>query len=329
MLRLSLLISALFVSANVSAYTLDLGLAGEFNGFILGNMNATNSDIEGRLAVGGNLILNNYSIGSTLTNSQGNRDDLIAGGSLTITNTRIYNGNARSGVTATLDNTVGFYSGSDPNINNGSYIPGNPVDFATINKELIQKSAQWGGLLTNQTSITQDESGNLKLTGSNSDINIFSLTSLELAKTKSFWLDIPENAGALINIDGKEVTMTDFGFFRTVNGIETPVIDNGGDKAFTQGVLFNLFNATSLNMSAIAIQGSLLAPNADTYFYNGQINGNLILGSLDLMTNMETGEMHNVPFVSSPVPVPTVGWMLLLPLISIIRSRPSARLKTV
>lgn len=315
-LTITFCLSSCLASAQASAYTIDLGLAGQFNAFILGDMTGSNSDVEGRLAVGGNLLLNDYAIGMTLTNSQGNRDDLIVGGDLTIRNARIYNGNARSGGAANLDETVGFYNEEDLNRNNGSYIAGNPLDFAAISQDLIAKSTAWAGWADNGTTVNQDQWGNIKLTGTNSGLNIFSVTSFQLANTASFWLDIPETSTALVNIAGSDVTMSNFAFFRTVNGEQHQVVDNGQDRDLTQAVLFNLFGATSLNLNAIGIEGSLLAPLANTTFSNGQINGNLILGSILALNNGEyTGQVNNVPFISYQVPIPPVSWMLLIPLI--------------
>ena len=72
----------------------DLGIAGKFNAFILGDMQGYHSDVEGRLAVGGNLTLENYSIGKQLPNSSGARDDLVVGGKAEFENGRMYSGNA-------------------------------------------------------------------------------------------------------------------------------------------------------------------------------------------------------------------------------------------
>lgn len=327
-----LLCFSVVASGHALAYPLDLGLAGEFNVFVLGDMAAADSDIEGRLAVGGNLTLNNYSVGSKLSNSLGARDDLIVGGDITLTNTRIYNGNARSGGVASIAQTVGFYSDDDPNRLNGSYIPGNPLDFNVLSDELIDKSASWGALSSAGSQMSMDAWGNVKLTGSDAAFNIFSVSASDLSKATSFWIDVPLGAQTLVNVSGNDVTMNDFGFFRSdANGEKVQVLDNSGDSLFTQGILFNLFGATSLNLHAISIEGSLLAPLATTRFYDGQINGNMILGAWDLVYGEYAGEAHNVPLLTAVppltanVPIPPVGMLFL---ISLGLLRPRHKLKS-
>ncbi|MDD2658184.1 MAG: choice-of-anchor A family protein [Methylococcales bacterium] len=308
LLTTTLFLTGLFAFTGADANLLDLGVAGQFNAYILGDMSASNSDVQGTLAVGGNLTLNNYGIGQSLTSSQNGLDSVIAGGTMSITNARIYYGNAVSGIQSSLDNSVGFYN--DPYTNNtiGGYRTGSPIDFASVNQDLINTSANWGGVAANGTSVTENSWGNLTLSGSNTGVNIFDLTAQELAGASSFWLDIPDNAYALINVDGANVSMSNFGFYRTVNGQRVQVADGGLDRFLTQTVLFNLFSATSLTMDAVGIEGSLLAPLAATTFYNGQIDGNLIVGSLNAPpAGYNTGQVNDVPLLVPPFAPSTIS----------------------
>jgi hypothetical protein len=71
-------------------------------------------------------------------------------------------------------------------------------------------------------------------------------------------------------------------------------------------VLFNFYQATSLKISSIGVNGSILAPLADVTANNGNINGTIIAKSWN-----GTGELRNVPFEkTSPVPVPGTGLLL-------------------
>jgi len=304
----------LFFSAHhAQAFTsLDLGTASTFNGFVLGNMVASNSDIEGRLAVGGNLSLNNYSIGKELADSNGARDDLIAGGTMNFNDGRVYNGNARSGGIASIDQ-VGFYNDNDITTINGGYIPGNPLNFTGIGEELRQKSLTWSGISSTGTTLT--EYNNIKLTGTDAGLNVFSLNGADLSNAGSLWLDIPNDSWALVNISGSIIDMHDFGFFRTINGSEQQLPDYQlgvrHDGSLTQKVLFNLFDADTLNLYAIGIKGSILAPGANTIFYNGHIDGNLIVASLGSKEGQDSGEIHLYPFITNgaqpaPVPIPSM-----------------------
>ncbi len=289
------------VQVQAAIYPLDLGIAGQFNGFVLGDMNAENSDVEGRLAVGGDLTLKDYSVAMQLNDSWNFKDTLVAGGGINYSNGRIYHGNVRSGGVARIDQSVGFYD-TDPNSANGRYIPGNILDFNTIASELKAKSSFWGSL-TVSGSASIDAYGALELRGTRADLNIFTITAEYLRNTTSFWLDVPENAWALINVTGSSVDLRRFGFYRTINGQKQQVADNQPgvfryDGNLSQRVLLNLVGVTQLEMYEIGVKASILAPWADTTFYNGQVNGNLIVASLQGKNGQNSGQINNYPFIS-------------------------------
>ncbi|MDO8845183.1 choice-of-anchor A family protein [Methylicorpusculum sp.] len=296
---------------HAQANFLDLGQAGGFNAFILGDMTGYGSDVEGRLAVGGNLKLNHFSVAMELSSAWDQQDTLVVGGNLEYTNGRVYHGNARIGGTVSINETVGFYSGENPAQTNGSLINNNDVDFDALSQQIINKSQNWANFAANGN--VNLEYSQLTLTGENSGLNIFSITSDHLASTQKFTLNIPTDAWALINVSGTSVTMNNFGFFRTINGETNQLQDNAPpvrhDGSLTQKVLFNLTDATSLLLHSIGIKGSLLAPLADTVFYNGHIDGNLLVGSLQGKEGEYTGQVNLYPLTpgsqnTSPVPIP-------------------------
>ncbi len=310
-----------FFTAESQAYRLDFGAAGAFDAFIFGDMDAAQSDVEGRLAVGGNLTLNNYAIGKLLDNSHGTRDDLVVGGDLTFHNGRVYNGNARSGGVVTLDNTVGFYSTS-PASPNGAYISGNSLDFNSIEQQLKQSSLRWSNLAATAVS-DMNNYGQLTLRGANLDVNVFSITADELARTNKFTLDIPIQSHALINVSGTSVNLSGFGFYRSVGNSIVRILDNDANSAIrhdgtlTQKVLFNLFQATNLGINGIGIKGSILAPLADSVFYDGHIDGQLIVNSLRGVTGQLSGQVNHYQFIAV-IPAPStlilfsIGGLFLL-----------------
>src|SRR5581483_9841845 len=81
-----------------------LGPASDFTVFVLGDVNQSFTDTEGRMAVGRNATLNSFGVGDRLPNSHGSRDDLIVGNTLTMTGGQVFNGNAVYGVS---QNVVG------------------------------------------------------------------------------------------------------------------------------------------------------------------------------------------------------------------------------
>ena len=318
-------------AVNAALVPLNLGVAGQFNAFIFNNFKGNASDVEGRLAVGGNLNINNFAIGERLTDSNYGRDDLIVGGDLTFTNGRILNGNARSGGAynhgvdvANPFGTLGYYTGADYNASNvnGEYRAGNPLDFTAVKNDLLSKSSAWGALAaTGSAGQPVDLNGyaqlnNLSLVGSSTDVNIFTLTAEQLSNANKFSLDIPLTSWALINVTGNSlITLDNFAFFRGGVQIQDensdplygPVVAHGSTSIYSERVLFNFVDATDITLRDIGFKGSILAPKANVTFYDGHLNGNLIAASFtgDNVGNLPTGQLNLHNFVSTPGSVPT------------------------
>jgi choice-of-anchor A domain-containing protein len=95
--------------------------------------------------------------------------------------------------------------------------------------------------------------------------------------------------------------MQDFGFY--FNGTDGNLDGVSGFSFPDSLILYNFFEAASLTISGIEVHGSILAPWADTKFFNGHIDGNLIAMSL-----FGTGEAHddlfNGTLPNTPVPEP-------------------------
>ncbi|GEM_PF-1294601 len=284
---LTLAVGLCQIIAGVSqAIPLSLERAGDFNVFVFGDMDHHFSDIEGPLAVGGNLTLSHYSIAKQLGDQANHKDTLIVGGDLQFSDGRIYHGNARSGGTVNMD-SVGFYD-DDPNHPNGRYIPGNPLDFNQIEADLKQDALGWSGL-TPTGQVRQECFGTgcrLFLEGNSPDLNVFSLESSFFDTLHGFYLDAPLESAILINVSGMVADLSDFAFFRKVGSDFQQVPDNSPESStrhdgnLTQGVLFNFFQSTSLSIHEIGVKGSIIAPWADITFFNGHIDGNLIANNL-------------------------------------------------
>ena len=104
-----------------------LGVASDYSAFILGDFHGQYSDIQGRLAVGGNATITGYSVGTGLTDSDGTRDDVIVGGNIDYTNGQVFNGNVVYGGTGHFDMF---------GIPNGTTRQGNVIDFAKARTDL-------------------------------------------------------------------------------------------------------------------------------------------------------------------------------------------------
>ncbi|MCX8050112.1 MAG: choice-of-anchor A family protein [Methylohalobius sp.] len=302
---------------SLNAFGLALGLGRDFNLLVLENMQGEYSDVEGRLAVGGNLSLRHYAVGMELGEEANFTDTLIVGGHLEFEHGRVYHGNAVSS-SAYLSH-VGFYD-QDPAVVAGNYRQGAPLNFTALSEDVRRRSLNWAALAANGEVVAEGDSlsWRLYLSGSDPVLNVFTLTTEMLLGTDTFYLDAPISSTVLINVDGIVGELSGFGFYRKVGDDWLKVPDNNDgrrhDGRFTQRVLFNFFSATALSIHAIGVKGSVLAPWADVVFYNGHIDGQLVAKSLRGQPGQPTGQVNWYPLI----PEPRTVWLFILPLIWLV-----------
>lgn len=254
-----------------------LGQAAGFNVFTFGNLNVSNSDIAGQVAVGGNATFNGgYTVSSSVVGG-----DLFVKGNTTWTGS----GSVNYG-------TGDIYYGG--NLNVSSSVTRNatisevgqtfPVDFAATKALVTANSAYWAGL-ANTGSVTQ-YGGSLSLNAT-SGLNIFNIDAASLLSQPYFSLAINAAAGAevVINVSGSTAAF--------VNG---QVSLQGIDPSH---VLYNFYEATTLSFASMNFQGTVLAPDADVSLTNGQLWGGLIADSLT-----GNGEVHLGLLTADDIPVP-------------------------
>lgn len=232
----------------------DLGAAADFNAFVFDDMRVFNSDIEGRVAVGDHATIDNYGLGTGLPNSDGTRDDLIAGGDLDFTNGQVYAGNIVYGGAGNLE-SVGIPNGDERQ-------ESDVVDFATIRQDLVDKSALWGAATPNGT--TRFRRGSLLLRGTSPETDVFTITADQLAHTRSLTIAAPPGATVLLNVTGADVRGQNFGLHL-----------RGPDAGH---ILWNFPQAQTLSLSGVGLKGAFLAPAAAFDFNNGEIHGTVIAG---------------------------------------------------
>jgi len=236
--------------------TFDLGPANLYNAYILGNFEAHGSDIEGRVAIGGNATISSYSIGDKLPNSAGTKDSLLVGGNLDFSNGQVNNGNVNTGGAANL---------SSFGLPNGTVVHNVTTDFIAAQTSLVALSHTYAALPVNGT--VSNSFNTLTLTGTSTTLNVFTLTSDDLANCVGLQVNVPIAADVLINVTGNNVSMSNFAIWL-----------NGPNRS---EVLFNMPDTGVLNMNAIGVPASILAPNANVKFDNGQLNGTLVAWSFN------------------------------------------------
>jgi choice-of-anchor A domain-containing protein len=263
-----------------------LGNAGDFNLFVLGNATLSNTDVQGRVAVGGDAAFSNFGIGSNLT-ADATRLDLIVGGTLNYQNGQIFSGSGVYGVAGTISGVGLPTAGST--LSQGA----SPIDFAAEAVALVSLSNLWNSLGGTQV---DPVAGQLVINANSPGLNVFRIAGFSGLNTVT--INVAAGATVLINVDAASDSMLSAGM--TVNGD-------------VQSVLFNYYQGTALSLDGFGLRGSLLAPLAAFSFNNGNIDGNVIVASIS-----GNGESHNllfngeVPTVPEPATWALAGCGLLL-----------------
>jgi choice-of-anchor A domain-containing protein len=302
-------LASLLLTFSVAHATPLLGPAADYSLFVFGNMEPGPwSDSQGRVAVGGNITLSSFSIALLAAPAE---YSVVSGGNVNFASGHVYNGGIFAGGNIQLNN---FGVDGDVTANGTiTYGPGgvtvagdstpnaaavSPVDFASEYSYLSSTSLALAAMTpTGTTSVTPWHA--ITLTGTE-DINIFNLDGNALSNATSLKFNIGADAIAIVNVSG------------SADGLGNFAISGYDGK---QGnILYNFYDADLLTIHNIAVQGSILAPDADVIFNSGQINGTLIAGSLT-----GTGQSnlylfdHDLFDHNSPVrPVPEPATIILL-----------------
>ena len=245
----------------------DLGVAKDYNVFVLDTITSSHCDTQGKLAVGGYADLSGYSVGDQLPAHSGNV--LVVGKHLSFLVGRVYNGKAVYGKYIT--STTGF--SADDGIFQDSTI----IDFDAAKIYMENLSNQLSLLSANGSEDYQY--GHLALTGTDPAINIFKIDGSKLSTINDFSVTVPAGATAIVNINGNGINW--HGGFE-VNGTTQ-------DK-----VLLNFYNATSFSVSGIDVKASILAPYATFTFPVGLVSGQVIAKSI-----CGSGQFNLVPFTGT------------------------------
>ena len=274
---------------------INLGTANDYNVFIHQNFSATSSDVEGRMAVGGDINISHYSVniknGSQLYTDTSDSPALVAGGDL----------NFKSGQIAGDVHVGGTYTPtSSGNVVNGSANIGAPalIDFDAEFNNLINLSTSLSLLSPN--AVAEDQFSTQYLTGAGAnnlenDMHIFSLDSSDMLFSDYLLSNVDKGDTVLFNVSGTDIS-TSWGNF------------GGSDFSLdimSENIIFNFYEAEALHLNA-SLYGSILAPKADITAPTGVIWGQVIANSWD--GNMQ---INDNPFVNTSVKVPEPSSLII------------------
>lgn len=284
MFRTVVSVSALIAMAGVA--TADVTFT-NFNLVVLGNLDST-SEVEGRAAIKGNLSgpASNYAIKLTPASAYLGVDTLIVGGNLLGQNVNIQAGNLRLG--GSQGTTLVNFNGGGVKITD----PGAAGMVDAMGVEMFS---------TRSTLASYAATAAVTLPGSQpagvvfnavpgvGGVAVFSVDGNSLFnndKVQQMDLNLNGASSVVINVTGSSVT---WNHGNMVGGFLTP-------EARSK-VIWNFVNATNVDLTSKALNGSLLAPGAAVSF-QGVIEGSAFVGSMT-----QRGEVH-LPLYTGVVPAP-------------------------
>lgn len=226
------------------------------------NTTPIGGSVGGILWVGGNATVSGYSVGAALGNSCSDYG-LVVGGDLS--------GQVNAGQTAasiygsTANTTVTACALTDARV----------VDFGAVSTTLLDLSARLKALPANGD-VTRI-AGITTLTGPSETLNVFHLTAAELLQGGRTHFGVPTSSTVLVNISGESVHWSASGFLLP-GGTDTCDATAQGN-ACTK-ILYNLYEATSVDLTSIEIYGSVLAPKATLSGAHASLYGQAFVGAL-------------------------------------------------
>lgn len=270
----------------------DLSALSDFNVILTGNFSTT-SEVEGRTLVGGNFTSRSSSTFGTRLQGVVPRTDLVLRVKGNIDSGSAINLNAGS-----LEVGGSVLGNRRINFNGGGSLVSNPsADFSGIFNTLTAASSAIQGLTANSTGmIVANMPGQPGpfVFNANPDASGLAVFSIDGASTfgngniQNFQINPNNAADILINVSG-----------RVINWNAGDLIGNFDREEWQERIVFNFFEATTINFGGREFSGQILAPNA-SITTNGVIEGSVFAKNLTTQS-----ELHLPGFNGTLIPEPS------------------------
>lgn len=159
----------------------------------------------------------------------------------------------------------------------GGFVHNSNALPATLKDYALKVSAAWAALSANGT-VDYKPWGQIILTGNNQTQNVFNLDGTKLSAANSLVIQTPANVPVILNITGTSDRLQNMGI-----SLQGPA---------SSKIVYNFYQATSLNISSVGVSGTVWAPKATVNFTSASITGSLIAGSL----TDSSGGYQSAPF---------------------------------
>ncbi|MDO6424813.1 choice-of-anchor A family protein [Saccharophagus degradans] len=289
--------AGLVLSATVFASPLS-----EYNLILLEDYNFQGGDVEGRTFIGGDL--NAAGMGADFASRVPTLnivDSVNVVGDVTAANINVQHGNFVHG--GNLNANV--------NLNGAGSVIHNPsLSISSIADELFAQSLTYSGLAANGTFNNVPNNSSFDYLGTD-PLAVFSVDAADVfAQNNSLRLNSGNAETVIINVAGTDITVN--GGVNLVDGFRQNDISFGN-------IIWNFFEAETINFGNLAMAGSVLAPFADI------TGGAVFEGSVAAESYTGGREFHrflfNTPNVSVPEPGPLSLLMLGIGFIALSRAR--------
>jgi choice-of-anchor A domain-containing protein/uncharacterized repeat protein (TIGR01451 family) len=258
----------------------DPGFVTDYNTFVLGDHRVINDSVDGRMAVGGDAIVQQFSVGQKLDPSA-SRVDFVVGGDLES------GGNARAnnGAVTYGDTLTGAFSAY------GSITNAAPeFNFAQTFIALRSAQQSWADLEANgKTSLPEFSYIPINFTGTDDKLNVFRVKAEHLQASQEIEIKVPDGATTLINVTGPTYTSgfrptTSMRFWDGTKYVQfSDDAPNDRVARARKDLLWSFPDADSIQLGPnLDWQGSVLAPRSFVLLAdNTRFHGTLVAQSLE------------------------------------------------